>query len=563
MPSRRQFLSTLDGQFDKMKHKLKAVSTSQKNICVTCDVWSSRAQSYLGMTIHFLNAFFERESFVLAFKRLHDRQTHSQLAKAMHSVFLDFDIEIDKITNVVNDGGSAFCKLFKVYGKDADAEIHDQINEDENEIELVTDGDDENSSETAQLYMRDENGELLSSEIITFEGESTSDTAFDEDDFDLASNAVCNEASNNFFDDVDPEPKIKMPPQRRCVSHKLNLLSSDFLKKLSVAASKAFVTSYGKLHALFVTTHRSSRAKSICKEVLGCVLSVPCPTRWNSQFDAIAKVIKNLALRQKINQLIQRLKNEISSATHLQILTNNDFHVLNEYINVMEPCACALDTLQGDKNCSQGLILPVLISMQHRITQISGESGIAREFKTTMLKAIQDRFEEYFTFTEENKDLILASITIPYIKADFIEHDYDFNKAKQFLIAECTRITHNHRDPAYDNIDIQKSSQHEKSFFVRFGGQRLTRSNSVESECESEVARFLSDEHTEVEILNNYPTIREIYFKFNTTLSSSGAVERLFSQSLMIFTPRRNRISDEKFEKILMLKHNRKLVTTD
>lgn len=152
---------------------------------------------------------------------------------------------------------------------------------------------------------------------------------------------------------------------------------------------------------------------------------------------------------------------------------------------------------------------------------------------------------------------------MPNMKTDFIESDDDFNKAKQFLIAECRKIKDNQKGGANgDTHTQQQSAKNQENFFVRFGAQRLTRANSIESECESEVARFLSDERTEKEILNEYPTIREVYFKFNTTLSSSGAVERLFSQSLMIFTPRRNRISADNFEKTLLLKHNRKLITT-
>lgn len=85
-------------------------------------------------------------------------------------------------------------------------------------------------------------------------------------------------------------------------------------------------------------------------------------------------------------------------------------------------------------------------------------------------------------------------------------------------------------------------------------------SRARDHEIESEVSRYLMDHRKENSMLNECPHIRRLFLKFNTTLSSSAPVERVFSQSMMIFTPRRNRISGAKFEKTLLLKHNRMLI---
>lgn len=61
-------MKTLDERFTAMKTKLIEVLSEQQYVCVTTDVWSSRAQSYLGMTVHFLLPSYERISFVLAFR---------------------------------------------------------------------------------------------------------------------------------------------------------------------------------------------------------------------------------------------------------------------------------------------------------------------------------------------------------------------------------------------------------------------------------------------------------------------------------------------------------------
>lgn len=70
MPSRHKFMTTMEGRFKEMKSSLREILKQQKYLCITADVWSSRAQSYLGVTVHFINNSFERESYLLAFKEL-------------------------------------------------------------------------------------------------------------------------------------------------------------------------------------------------------------------------------------------------------------------------------------------------------------------------------------------------------------------------------------------------------------------------------------------------------------------------------------------------------------
>lgn len=145
----------------KMKLFLK-----QKYVCVTCDVWSSHAQAYLGMTVHFYNDRLQLESYVLAFRQLKERQTHAVMASEILKVFQEYGIEVKKITNIVTDGGSAFGKAFKVYGVGSDplTEKHHSQNIDDVIPELM-ETEDENEAETIP-FMQHEDGELFLSNII-------------------------------------------------------------------------------------------------------------------------------------------------------------------------------------------------------------------------------------------------------------------------------------------------------------------------------------------------------------------------------------------------------------
>lgn len=543
-------MKTLASENAAMQDKLREILSQQEHLCVTADVWSSRAQSYLGVTVHFLNSEHKRESYVLAFKQFFTKQTYKELASAMDKIFEDYGIKKNQIRNIVTDGGSNFCKMFKIYGQSIDATVTTY----DAEPEAEADDDCENGDH--QPFV---------SEILTFDSSSDKEV----DLLAVEEGAYC-EDLESYFGNTNSVPeddrKIEMPPQRRCVSHILNRLSHDFEHKyLNSVPKKALCQTISKLQSLWVLVHRSTNAKAICKRILGKVLLVQNDTRWNSRYDAI-KMCTEPDIQKNLNKLISELKSELKcvSAQNLQVLTVRDFAIMESYIKVFEPVAIALDVMQREFNSSQGYIIPVLASMKSRIENIKEMSNnkpepLMKDFKSAMLQAINFRFTSYFLFDVTNKDLLLASVTLPNIKTNFIKDDDDIIFTKNLLVAECLKMKKDKSD--FSTTQQAPTSVQEDSFIISYSKLRDIRRRSIESEIESEVARYLCDNRNEISILNEYPNVRAVYFKYNTTISSSAPVERVFSQSLMIFTPRRNQLNALHFEQTLLNKHNRKLLT--
>lgn len=555
-----------------MKIKLKEILSKQKFLCLTADAWSSRAQSYLGVTVHFLNADYKRDSYVLAFKQMFCKQTYKELAEAMYEIFKDYNIDKAQITNIVTDGGSNFAKMFKIYGQSIDAvvttaikeTISNDLDEFQDNVDLREIDDDVEDEVVEATTMSDVNGEAFANEILQFDNiDSNNDInqykqLEDQTENDLNEASSTNNLESYFGDGASLENEIEMPPQRRCISHLLNLTPTDFQKRLAGVAKRALFQTLNKLHVLWNIIHYSSFAKTTCKKILGLILTSPNETRWNSWFDAV-KMCNNPKVKLHLNKLIEQLKSDLRCATakNLQILTSQDFKVIEQYIKVFEPIAIALDVMQNEKNASQGYIMPVLISMKHRIDQIDDStSTLTRDFKAAMLSAIDKRFEHYFVFTQCNKDLLLAAVSLPRFKISYIARDDDRIITKSLLIAECKKM-------AKDVIQIesnQTASTQDDDFIISYSSFQENRRNSIDCEIEAEVSRYLCDTRTENSILKEYSHVQSIYFKFNTTLSSSGPIERVFSQSALIFTPRRNRLSSKNFEYSLLLKHNRQLL---
>ena len=72
-----------------------------------------------------------------------------------------------------------------------------------------------------------------------------------------------------------------------------------------------------------------------------------------------------------------------------------------------------------------------------------------------------------------------------------------------------------------------------------------------------EVDVYLKSTETKlVDVFKNLPMMKEIFLEYNTGFPASAACERLFSVGKDIFRPKRNRLSDANFEKLLLCRVN-------
>lgn len=290
---------------------------------------------------------------------------------------------------------------------------------------------------------------------------------------------------------------------------------------------------------------------------------------WNIQFKQFFLIIflYSPEIKKKLNELVETLKKKLKSkfARQLKAFTQNDFILMEKYQLVFEPIARALDVLQREKDNSQGWIIPVLQSMKLRTSLIEESNNIVRDFKNILIKIIDKRFGHYLEINASNKTLLLAAVTHPRFKSSFIMDKENEDFVKDILVEECKQMCDdtnrdtvgtNVDDPVQHDIAQPERNSQQDDFIITFATDNNARRKSIENQIETEVSSFLVDSRKEVEMLNDYRYIKSVYYKYNTTLSSSAPIERVFSLTKMIFTPSRNRISADNFEKTIMLKHN-------
>lgn len=479
----------LNSRYESMINSLIENITTISHICTTADIWSVNNQSYMGVTGHWIDGSLVRHSVALACRRMVGSHTYDKIAEVISEVHASFGIEISKLTHTVTDGASNFRKAFEVF-KDSD---------EEEEVQFI------------------DIGSIIESE------HSGGDS----------------EAQNS---DVDA---VILPKQQRCVSHSLNLIaSSDAGKAKSTSTySRQYNSVMGKCQAIWNSVHRSSKAsdavKDICRDV-GKGLLFPCPTRWNSMFDAVCRVLE---LKDKLN--------DICSALDLPKFKPSDIDFLTEYSRVLQPLASTLDTLQGEHECFYGMLLPKLIQLRHCLSQIQLSNLIYCEpLASAIVRGLQSRFGSLLQLEMPlAKHAVLAAIAHPHYKLRWIPPDDRESLRSMFVQAvgigtASTVVGELAAIPSSDEDDYGYSEM----------PSDITRSHAIETE----VSSYLADPDRSLTVLNKYPLVKSAFIKFNTTLPSSAAVERLFSVGGQIETARRNRLSDGNFEKLLLLKANTK-----
>ncbi|XP_060781928.1 uncharacterized protein LOC132889445 [Neoarius graeffei] len=268
-------------------------------------------------------------------------------------------------------------------------------------------------------------------------------------------------------------------------------------------------------------------------------LIVPTSTRWNSFYDALSC----------ITDIPSPELNSLCSSLGIKSLTEREYIFLKEYCTVMKPLTVALDILQGEDNCYYGSLLPTLETLMSRTLVLrNGLSRMTAGLPDVIVEAIKTRFAPVL----DSKDALLAAVTLPKFKVRWLRENERREAAKNLLLAECCAHASVLHAPVLGNKTpaASYSTVAEKEFFD-FDEEENTSSFS----CDTEVIEYLQS-GSEMEVLNRFPHLKKISLKLNTATPSSAPVERLFSLGGLVLTPRRNRLSDNRFERLLLMRYN-------
>ncbi|XP_060871381.1 uncharacterized protein LOC132945627 [Metopolophium dirhodum] len=524
LPDRNYISKKLNSSYTNYISMLTSLLNKQQYICTTADIWSTNNKSYLGMTCHFIEEIsYTRHSYVLGCRRIKGGHNYLNISELINEITQTYQISTSKITHTITDNASNFGKAFRTFST--------TLCEKSNTYDVGNLSSDSDSN------------------TIGENSESEDDEGCEIQYVDLY--PLLSEESNEHSEDIS----ICLPDHMNCCAHTLNLIATTDIAKITdrsyLQISKA---TFEKLFKFWNLVSRSTAASDTVSDKCNCKFPVPVITRWNSMYDAAKKI---LYYKEKLIPVFDELK--------LNKLKMTEWLFLNEYCEVMEPLASALDKLQGEKRSYLGYVAPTILSIRLLLLK-STNRVYCKPLSLCIIQNLEKRFDYLFNLnSSKSKAFIIASISHPKFKMNWVPIRYK-NLCRNLFVSECNTLSAVISSTPNSGSSSEENNESDDDNFYNNLLENCIDENLNESQCTTEKrntnlagiqsSSFLNSKNKNLIMLDSFFIVKNVFLKYNTSLPSSAPVERLFSGAIQVLTPRRNRLKDTTFEKLLCCRCN-------
>lgn len=465
-----------------------------KYICTTVDLWSNHNQCFFGVTIHWIEPDnLNRNSMALAcqkFTRTHNNESICDLIQEIYSVY---GIENYKIVATVTDNGSNLTNAFKTFNMDAD-----HIKKEVYCIDNVNDCSDGDTRDSDTLYI----------------------------------------------DTNDQEFPTAQPSYLSCCSYILNLIASADSNKVLKGEDTHLVGIHQQvLQKCNILWNKSDQLKSveIIQNILGHGLNKPDEIYWNNFYVSL-KQISSIKEKNAKLHIALGLKNP---------LRDQEFQYIEEYLSCTKPIAEALDILQKESNTYYGILLPTLLALRNNLQKLTRKDFVfCKPLSEVFIESVEKRFDVFFNISSHStqaENAIIAALCYPRFKNKWLSC-FDPRHHSRLRNLFLVTVSKEFNTKAVPND--KTSNELKEDDFYNFDSDPSR--SEPQSKAEDLIERFFADGNRDLNVLERYPEIKNIFLKYNTPLPSLGPVERLLSPANITT----NYISDDMFEEKVVLKAN-------
>ncbi|XP_037112854.1 uncharacterized protein zgc:161969 [Syngnathus acus] len=343
---------------------------------------------------------------------------------------------------------------------------------------------------------------------------------------------------------LEGEPEQDMllflPTIQRCASHTLErIVAEDFWRAVSQGPMcQLYYSTMSKVFSIWSKCHHLQVGMDAAEAIRKMALLVPAVIRWNVEYCALQKIVS----------LTERELTELSARLDVARLQPEEMDFLREYVAVFHPLAFALELFQAEQKCYLGLVIPTVLSLKNKLNEHKDSAKYFGDVIVSVASAIDTRFRELFASDEAK----LATATTPQFRLWWLP-DSEREEMCSLLAGEASQV-----DPC-DVIEVgatrNVSTIKSEDDFFSYGSPKLT-AHIQERGVAEEIRKYVEGTGKSLESLQDFPRVRQLFLKYNTTLPSTAPIQRLFSQKGNLAASHRNFLTDEYFERIQLLRYN-------
>lgn len=266
-----------------------------------------------------------------------------------------------------------------------------------------------------------------------------------------------------------------------------------------------------------------------------------CDTRWFSKYEAVLDYLGKLEAKpDEITEFYEEHKND-----GIAKLAPRENNFLKEYVKVMKPLANACLMMQSEKSIDWGYHCPLVEKTIKSLEAIENLTH-CNPLKAAVLEGMAVRFKD-FKCTRN----LVATMLHPAFKYSYVASKFEDVHADDIVEKIVLDLDQTNADPP-STPQVSAQAHRHLSFF--YDDEDLDPQDSQEDNRTLLGKYFLEgDKMLNVLLQPKYLKIKKLFIKYNTQLLSSASSERLFSLAKHIFTYLRINLTDENFEKMVIL----------
>ncbi|KYN28703.1 hypothetical protein ALC57_01869 [Trachymyrmex cornetzi] len=198
-----------------------------------------------------------------------------------------------------------------------------------------------------------------------------------------------------------------------------------------------------------------------------------------------------------------------------------------------------------------GIVLPCLFALRKKLKTIKRKNNLTycKTLIETYINSVETRFSQFYDLnTPEAESAAIAALSHSRFKNKWLSCVEPTQRNKVLNIFKINISKEINKNPEVAATRTTKNTKKEISFF-NFNTDSDSENLEMHSNGSCDVPL------TKAELLMLH-FLKVIFVKYNTVLPSSAPVERLFSYATMTNHPKSHKLTDEMFEKRVVLKTN-------